>query len=87
MGKLVAEGKKLDPGRSCFSLREAVDGGACLLATVKKNTNVLMHVMGYFKKMLSPVEKQELLEVIRGYHDSFLPLIVPITLLSHYVRI
>ena len=43
--------------------------------------------MGYFKKVLSPVEKQELLEVIRGYHDSFLPLIVPITLLSHYVRI
>ena len=35
-----------------------------LKTTPKKNTNVLSHLMGYFKKDLTPDEKQELLEVI-----------------------
>ena len=43
-------------------------------------------MMGYFKKDLSGDEKQELLEVIGQYHEGILPLIVPITLMNHYVR-
>jgi uncharacterized protein YbgA (DUF1722 family) len=42
--------------------------------------------MGYFKKQLTPGEKEELLEILRQYHEQILPLIVPITLLKHYVR-
>ncbi|WP_028574849.1 YbgA family protein [Desulfonatronovibrio hydrogenovorans] len=55
-------------------------------STVKKNTNVLQHVMGYFKKQLTRDEKQELLEVIKSYADHEVPIIVPVTLLNHYVR-
>ena len=57
-----------------------------LRATVKKQVNVLQHVMGYFKKHLSADEKQELLEIIDHYHRGHVPLIVPITLINHYVR-
>lgn len=57
-----------------------------LRATPGKQTNVLMHMMGYFKKRLSPDEKQELLEKIGEYRDGFIPLIVPVTLITHYVR-
>ena len=57
-----------------------------LQATTRKHTNVLQHIMGYFKKQLSPDEKQELLEVIESYHKENVPLIVPVTLLNHYVR-
>ena len=32
--------------------------------TVKKNVNVLQHMMGYFKEQLSKDEKQELLEIL-----------------------
>jgi len=42
--------------------------------------------MGYFKKTLSADEKQELLEVIDEYRKGLVPLIVPVTLLIHYVR-
>jgi uncharacterized protein YbgA (DUF1722 family) len=42
--------------------------------------------MGYFKKHLSPDEKQELLEIIEQYRNEYVPLIVPVTLLNHYVR-
>ena len=57
-----------------------------LKATPKKNGNVLMHMMGYFKDQLSLDEKQELLEVIDHYRREYIPLIVPITLIRHYVR-
>ena len=42
--------------------------------------------MGYFKKNLSPAEKEELLEIVDKYRKGYIPLIVPVTLLNHYVR-
>jgi uncharacterized protein YbgA (DUF1722 family) len=60
--------------------------GMKLLATVKKNTNVLYHAAGYFKKNLSADEKQELSEVIANYHDGLVPLVVPVVMLRHYTR-
>jgi len=60
--------------------------GLSLIATTKKNTNVLLHMTGYFKKQLSSDEKRELLELIDHYHKGYVPLIVPLTLIKHYVR-
>jgi uncharacterized protein YbgA (DUF1722 family)/uncharacterized protein YbbK (DUF523 family) len=57
-----------------------------LVATVKKNTNVLQHIIGYFKNQLFSDDKKELLEVIENYHKGYIPLIVPIVLVKHYVR-
>jgi len=54
--------------------------------TAKKHCNVLHHVLGYFKKELTADEKQELLDLIEAYRLGDVPLIVPITLLNHYVR-
>jgi uncharacterized protein YbgA (DUF1722 family) len=42
--------------------------------------------MGYFKDDLSADEKQELREIIDLYHQNLVPLIVPVTLINHYVR-
>ena len=55
-------------------------------ATIRKNVDVLMHIMGYFKKELSGDEKTELREVIGQYHNGMTPLCAPLTLLRHYVR-
>jgi uncharacterized protein YbgA (DUF1722 family) len=60
--------------------------GLRLQATKATNTNVLLHSMGYFKRQLSSNEKKELLEIIGTYHKGYVPLIVPITLINHYVR-
>ena len=57
-----------------------------LKTTVKKNVNVLQHMMGYFKKVLSADEKQEFLSLLDQYAEGLMPLIVPITLINHYVR-
>ncbi|MDY0298039.1 MAG: DUF523 and DUF1722 domain-containing protein [Acidobacteriota bacterium] len=55
-------------------------------ATHRTHTNVLHHVMGYFKKELAGEEKAELLEVIENYRRGLLPLVVPLTLMNHYQR-
>ena len=85
MGTLVAHASEMELGKLLQSYEELFMKGLALHATVKKNTNVLQHIMGYFKQQLSPDEKVELLEVIGQYHDHLLPLIVPMTLLRHYI--
>lgn len=57
-----------------------------LKTTVRKNVNVLQHMLGYFKKNLSADEKQEGLEQIDHYARQRVPLLVPLTLLGHFVR-
>ena len=86
MGKMVAAGKQM-PLKELYSKYEGLLMEALTLkTTIKKNINVLQHLMGYFKKQLTPDEKQELLEVFEQYRESFVPLVVPLTLINHYVR-
>jgi uncharacterized protein YbgA (DUF1722 family) len=86
MGKLVAGAKGI-PLKELYQQYQAILMEALQVkATPKKNANVLMHMMGYFKEQLSSDEKQELLEVIDHYRQEYIPLIVPTTLMNHYVR-
>jgi uncharacterized protein YbgA (DUF1722 family)/uncharacterized protein YbbK (DUF523 family) len=87
LGRLVAAAGSLPRAqlreRYLATLLEALR----LQATVAKHTNVLQHVAGYFKRVLSREEKAELAEVIGAYRAGLVPLVVPVTLLAHYVRI
>jgi uncharacterized protein YbgA (DUF1722 family) len=85
LGKLVADPKTYKRDKQFELYFATLMEGLQFLATVKKNTNVLQHMAGYFKQRLSADEKQELLDVITSYHRELVPLIVPITLMQHYV--
>ncbi|MBW6458563.1 MAG: DUF523 and DUF1722 domain-containing protein [FCB group bacterium] len=85
-GKIVAAARKNNLAESLQSYESVLVRTMRLHATVKKNVNVLHHIMGYFKQQLSADEKQELLDVIDRYARSYVPLIVPVVLLNHYVR-
>ncbi|MEF1308140.1 DUF1722 domain-containing protein, partial [Vibrio owensii] len=50
------------------------------------NTNVLMHLQGYFKRSLNSDEKAELATVISDYRTGLLPLLAPLTLIKHYLN-
>ncbi len=86
LGRLVARAKELPAEELAAQYISKLMTALKLSSTIKKNVNVLQHVMGYFKRDLSSDEKQELLEVIGNYKDSLVPIIVPVTLLNHYVR-
>ena len=86
MGKLVADGKKMPIKELYHQYQLILMEALKLKTTTRKHTNVLQHLMGYFKKQLTGDEKRELLEVFDHYRSELAPLIVPITLINHYVR-
>lgn len=86
MGKAVAGINKHNHDETLKIYEKLLLGTLQLKATTKKHANVLQHIMGYFKKILTADEKAELLDVIERYKNNLVPLIVPIVLLQHYVR-
>jgi uncharacterized protein YbgA (DUF1722 family)/uncharacterized protein YbbK (DUF523 family) len=86
LGRLVAEGKSHSLASLYDEYLQILMDGFRLDATVKKQTNVLQHILGYFKKQLSDREKEELLNCIEVYRQGRTPLLVPLALLQHYTR-
>jgi uncharacterized protein YbgA (DUF1722 family) len=86
LGKLVAQAASLPLPELCDKYQKILLEALGRKTTYKKNTDVLYHLMGYFKDDLSADEKQELREIIDLYHRNLVPLIVPVTLINHYVR-
>lgn len=86
LGRLVAHARESKRREIVASYETFMVKALKLMATTKKNTNVLMHMLGFLKEHLSGDEKQEMLERIEQYRQEFIPLVVPVTLLQHYVR-
>jgi uncharacterized protein YbgA (DUF1722 family)/uncharacterized protein YbbK (DUF523 family) len=86
LGRLVAEAKRLHRG----VLREQYEAefmqALSVIATPKRHANVLQHIVGYFRDKLDADSRRELLSLIDDYRCGLVPLIVPITLIRHYVR-
>ena len=55
-------------------------------ATRNRHSNVLQHIAGYFKKQIDGPNRGELQDIISRYRRGLVPLVVPITLLRHYLR-
>ncbi len=85
LGKLVAAVKDRPPAELREEYRRLFMEALTLKTTTRKNVNVLQHIMGYLKTQLGPEEKQDILNVIEDYRQEIIPLIVPLTLLRHYV--
>ena len=55
-------------------------------ATTRRHANVLLHMAGHLKRRLDDASKRELLACIDEYRTGLVPLVVPLTLIRHYVR-
>ncbi|MDF1832508.1 MAG: DUF523 and DUF1722 domain-containing protein [Porticoccaceae bacterium] len=84
LGRLLADAGKHDIDDLAERYFSLLMENLSVLATRKTHTNVLMHLQGYLKKVLSAKEKQELGNIIEQYRTHQVPLIVPITLLKHH---
>ena len=54
-------------------------------ATRARHQNVLEHAIGHFKKRLDAPVREEMLQHVREYRAGLVPLVVPLTLVRHYV--
>lgn len=86
MGKLVAQAALLPFETVLAEYFSQLMTAAKKPATPSKHQNVLLHILGYFKQELTAEEKAELIELIDQYKAGLLPLIVPVTMLNHYVK-
>ena len=87
LGRLVARARGVS--RRDLELRYVAGFMQALarLATVGRHTNVLQHIAGYFKDRLDASSKRELVDAIADYRHGLVPLVVPLTLVRHYVRV
>ena len=86
MGAMTAQGKGMGCSLLYLEYEKLLLEALRLKTTIKKHYNVMLHMLGYFRKDLSADEKQELLEVMGHYKERLVPLVVPLTLFRHYVR-
>lgn len=86
MGRLAAENADVPDEEILPRYQNLLVSAMGLFATPAKHVNVLMHLVGYFKKVLTPDEKAEFLEIVEEYRAGRLPLVVALTLISHFVR-
>lgn len=87
LGRLVADARSV-PAKDLESrYTEAFMAALTIIATPRRHANVLQHMVGYFKNVLDGASKSELLASIDDYRRALVPLIVPLTLLRHYVRV
>jgi len=53
---------------------------------ISKTYNVLLHIFGYFKKLINKDEKEHILTACQEYKDGIIPLIAVVKLLNLYVK-
>ncbi|MCX8071233.1 MAG: DUF523 and DUF1722 domain-containing protein [Candidatus Binatia bacterium] len=86
LGQLVAHVREFS--REEFRARYAEQFMRALqtLATPARHTNVLQHMMGYLREHIDGEARAELVQLIGEYRRGLVPLVVPLTLLNHFVR-
>lgn len=86
LGNIVANHEKL-------SLEKVLEAYKLLFlqtlyekGTAKNTYNVLLHILGYFKKHISREEKSEILESMDEFKEGIIPLIVVIKIINIYAK-
>nr|MBI3613275.1 DUF523 and DUF1722 domain-containing protein [Nitrospirota bacterium] len=86
LGRLVGNAKQYRPTDLAQAYASLFMEALQVKATVRKHVNVLQHMAGFFKSRLSEAEREEWQEVLQDYHRGLTSLVVPLTLVKHYVR-
>jgi len=86
LGRLVAQAKDRALADVYTSYGAGLMEALALKATRRSHTNVLQHIMGHFSDRLDAGERAELLAELEDFRRGLVPLLVPLTLVRHYVR-
>jgi uncharacterized protein YbgA (DUF1722 family)/uncharacterized protein YbbK (DUF523 family) len=86
LGRIVAnhDAKSLDEVMSTY--QEKLFSALRKPATQKNHTNTLLHILGYLKTSTNGEARQNISATIHRYRDGDIPLVVPLTLLKHYIE-
>jgi uncharacterized protein YbgA (DUF1722 family)/uncharacterized protein YbbK (DUF523 family) len=85
LGRLVAQADRHGPKELIERYGALFMEALAVTATPRKHVNVIQHIVGHMKERLTAGERKELDGVMDDYRQGLVPLIVPITLVKHYV--
>jgi uncharacterized protein YbgA (DUF1722 family) len=57
------------------------------IATAPRHTNVLMHMADHLERLVDAGSRRELVDSIDEYRRGLAPLVVPLALIRHHVRV
>ncbi|MFL1525161.1 YbgA family protein [Pseudomonas sp. O230] len=86
LGNLLGNMGQIDPQELGPRYFSELMAALSKCATRRTHTNVLQHISGYLKQVISAEDKQEVQHVIGQYLHGIVPLVVPLTLLKHHFR-
>jgi uncharacterized protein YbgA (DUF1722 family)/uncharacterized protein YbbK (DUF523 family) len=86
LGRLVAEAKSVPRAELRQRYETEFMDALRETATTRRHANVFQHMAGYFREQLDAASRQELQSTIQEYAAGYVPLVVPLTLINHYVR-
>lgn len=87
LGQLAARVKDHGPAEFRDLYMEGFMGILEQKATVKKHVNTLQHLAGYLREHLGAEERKRVLASIEDYRQELVPLVVPMTLVKHYIEL
>ena len=87
LGRLVARAREVARAELEGRYTGMFMSALAVIATPRRHTNVLQHMAGYLKKHLDAASRAELHTAIDHYRRGLVPLVVPLTLLRHHVRV
>ncbi len=85
LGRLVAQQNEMDFSELLTQYFKDLMEALAKPATRKNHTNTLQHIIGYVRENTSAEARKNITDTIFRYKDGEIPLVVPLTLLKHYV--
>jgi uncharacterized protein YbgA (DUF1722 family)/uncharacterized protein YbbK (DUF523 family) len=86
LGRLVAGAAARPREEFEAEYRRAFMGALGQRISPGRHVNVLQHMVGYFKDDLDAATRNDILGVVDDYREGLIDLVVPVTLIRHYVR-
>lgn len=86
LGAIVANHEKKDINEVLQNYKIAFLKAIGKKGNISKTYNVLLHIFGYFKKLIQKEEKEHILSACEEYKQGIIPLIAVIKLLNLYVK-
>ncbi|WP_252178721.1 DUF523 and DUF1722 domain-containing protein [Endozoicomonas sp. 4G] len=86
LGRLVAKAGKMELEPLLTQYFEEFMNTLKKRANRKSHTNTMLHIMGYVKKTVDTTERNQFLKLVEEYRQGILPLVVPMTMLRHFIE-
>ena len=87
LGQLVAVTKEVPRAIFRSDYEDSFMTALAQLASRGRNTNALQHAAGYVKTKIDSASRNELADLIHDYRNGLVPLVVPLSLLRHHIRV